>query len=274
MGAGHASGYALCRIERAMRTLTRAPTVFLIVCLAGLLAACAPRLDPRADATQGIFDLAKRHEFAALEARLPPLRRTAVTDARLQAQAALIPDQPPQSVRLVGSNVTRAADGDQIAVTREYLYPDRLLVVSTAIRDQAGKPAEILGFNIQGFNKAALAVGRFSLAGKSPMQYFLLGLAALIPLLLVVALAALARDKTIRWKWLWTIFILIGFTQLSVNWASGAILFEPLGVVLLGASVNRGALDISPWIVTISLPLGALVYLGRLWFAPPPEEAE
>jgi len=45
-------------------------------------------------------------------------------------------------------------------------------------------------------------------------------------------------------------------------------------VVLLGASVNRGALDISPWIVTISLPLGALVYLGRLWFAPPPEEAE
>ncbi len=258
-----------------MRTPSRACALLLIVCLAGLVASCAAKLDAQSDAaSRGVFDQVKRHEFAAVESRLPPLRRTAVTDARLQAEAALIPDPAPQTVKLVDFKASNDAGGRQVLVTQEYFYSDRVLVVSTALREQPGEQPMILGFSIEPFARAALEIGRFSLAHKSPMQYFLLGLAALIPLMLVVALAVLARDKTTRWKWLWTPFILIGFTQLSVNWTTGAILFQPLALVLLGASVSRGALDVSPWVVSISLPLGALVYLGRLWFAAPPEEPE
>jgi len=275
MGAGLASGYAGRRIERAMPSPIRAWTLLSIVCLVGLAAACAARLDPGQDAaTRAVFDQLKRRDFAAIEARLQPRLRTAVTDARLQAQAALIPDAPPLAVKTIDVEVRAAPGGRLTSVTREYLYPDRLLVVSTGLREQAGQPVQIAGFNVQPFSRAALAVGRFSLAGKSSTQYFMLGLAVLIPLLLVFALAVLAADKTARWKWLWTLFILIGFMRLSVNWASGAFLFEPLGVLLLGASVSRGALDVSPWIVSISLPLGALVYLGRVWFAPVVDETD
>lgn len=258
-----------------MRTPTRARAILLILGLAGLLAACAARLDPAQDAAaRAIFDQLKRHDFASVEARLSPRLRNAVTDARLQVQAALIPDQPPRATKLVSFNTAEAQGARRTSELREYFYPDRLLVVSTTIREQAGQAPQILAFNIQAYSPAALAAGRFSLEGKSTTQYFLLGLAALIPLLLIHALATLARDAKARRKWLWTPFILIGFMQLSVNWATGAILFQPLGMVLFGASAIRGPLDVSPWIISVSLPLGALVYLGRLWFAPAADEAE
>jgi len=275
MGARRASVYALHRIERAMRTPTRACAILLTLCMAGLIAACAARLDPAQDAaTRAVFDQVKRRDFASVEARLSPRLRTAVTDARLQVQAALIPDPPPQAVKLVNFETADVQGGRQTSVVREYLYPDRLLVVSTAIREQTGQPAQILAFNIQAVGRAALAVGRFSLRGKSTTQYFLLGLAVLIPLLLICALGVLARDAKARFKWLWTPFMIVGFMKLSVNWATGAVLFQPLGVVLFGASVTRGPLDVSPWIVSISLPLGALVYLGRVWFTPVVDETE
>jgi hypothetical protein len=42
--------------------------------------------------------------------------------------------------------------------------------------------------------------------------------------------------------------------------------------LLLGASIGRGPLDISPWVVTVSLPLGAFIYLARVGFAAPLED--
>jgi hypothetical protein len=177
-------------------------------------------------------------------------------------------------VKLAGFQIKESRGVRGTSVTREYVYPDRVLVVVTTLAEAPGKPTQIAQFDVHAFSRGALAVGRFGLAHKSSMQYFLLGLATAIPLLLVLALANLARDKTARWKWLWTIFILIGLMRVSVNWATGAILFEPFVLIPLGAAVERGPLDISPWIVSISLPLGALIYLGRLWFAAPADEAD
>jgi hypothetical protein len=258
-----------------MRTILKAGLVLLILAVSGSLSACAARPGPGQQAAiRAVFDQARRHDFAAIETRLAPRLRTAVTDTRLQAQAALIPDQPPRAVKPVRFVSARANGGEETSALDEYFYADRLLVVSTAIRTPPGAPPQVLAFNIQPFSLRALAVGRFTLAGKSTTQYFLLGVATGIPLLLVYALARLARDRTTRWKWLWTPFILIGFTELSVNWATGALVFQPFSLLLLGASVARPPLDVAPWIVTVSLPLGAVIYLGRVWFAARPEEME
>jgi hypothetical protein len=267
--------YAGLRIERAMRIPMRASVFLLILCAAALATACAARLDSSGDAAvQAVFDQVKAHDFAAVEARLPPRLRTAVTDTRLQVEAGMIPDQPPLQTRLVSAETIARGEARETSMVREYLYPDRLLVVSTTVVAQPGKTPIVLGFNVQPFSRAALAVGRFSLRHKSSIQYFLLGLAAAIPLLLVWALAALARDRAAKWKWLWTLFILVGFTQLSVNWTTGALLFQPLSLLLLGASVGRGPLDVSPWVVTVSLPVGALAYLSRGWFRRRPEDID
>lgn len=255
-----------------MRTTIRAGVLLLILSMASLMAACGDKLDSSGDAAvQAVFDQVKAHDFAAIEARLPPRLRTAVTDTRLQVEAGMIPDQPPQQTRLVSAETVARGEARETRVLREYLYPDRLLVVSTSVVAQAGHTPIVLSFNIQPFPRAALAAGRFNLRHKSSIQYFLLGLAVAIPLLLVWALAALARDRAAKWKWLWTLFILVGFAQLSVNWTTGALLFQPFSLLLLGASVGRGPLDVSPWVVTVSLPLGALVYLARGWFARRPE---
>jgi hypothetical protein len=249
--------------------------LILTLVMASLLGACSARLDPQQQAeSRAVFDLARRHDFAAIETRLPPSLRTAVSDAHLQAQAALIPDEPPASIRLAAFRTAGAAARRRFSTTDEYIYPDRLLVVSTVLAEAPPRAPEVLGFDVHAFPKAALAVGRFGLAGKSSIEYFLLALAIVIPLLLVAALASLSRAQDVRWKWAWTLFILIGFGRLSVDWATGALLFQPLSVLLLGAAVERGPLDVSPWIVSISLPVGALVYLGRAWFAARPDDLD
>ena len=239
------------------------------------LPGCAARLDARQDAAiRNVFDQARRHDFAAIETRLPAPTRNAVADARLQAQAALIPDRPPQGVKLVRVANLSVEGARETHALQEYYYPDRILLVATAVRERAGQSAQVLGFNVQAVNPTALVIGRFSLRAKSSMQYFLLGLAVLIPLLLAYAMFRLARERGRGWKWVWAPFILFGVTQLSINWATGEMLFQPLNIVLLGAAVGRGPLDVAPWFVTVSLPLGALIYLGRLWFSRRPEEME
>jgi len=264
----------LGRIERAMRSSTR---IGLLLTILALVAACAAPLAPDDEAAvTSVFAQLKHHDFAAIEARMPPRLRTAVTDARVGAEAAKIPDGEPRRIKPIAPQTTDLPGGArQIGATREYFYPDRLLVVSTALLNAPGRPPAILSLSVQAFSPSALAAGRFQFEGRNSIQYFLLGLAIAIPLLLAYALLRLAFDDRSRWKWLWTPFILIGWTQLSVNWATGVIVFQPFGLLLLGASVGRGSLDISPWVVTVSLPLGALIYLSRVWFAAPPnDEAE
>jgi hypothetical protein len=271
MSGNGASRYAERRIERAMRSTTR---IALQLTLLALVAACAAPLTPNDEAAvSAVFELLKHHDFAAIETRMPPRLRTAVTDARLGAQAAKIPDAEPRRIKSIVAQTTDLSGGSrQISDTREYFYPDRMLVVSTALLESPGHPPAVLALDVRPFSASALASGRFQLLGRNSNEYFLLGLAIAVPLLLTYALLRLAFDDRSRWKWLWAPFILIGWTQLSVNWATGAIVFQSFSLLLLGASIGRGPLDISPWVVTVSLPLGAFIYLARVGFAAPLED--
>ncbi len=72
------------------------------------------------------------------------------------------------------------------------------------------------------------------------------------------------RTKIGKRKWLWIVFIPFGFGRLSFNWTTGRVLFNPLSVhfQLLGAAAVKHGLY-APWIISISVPLGAIVFLIR-----------
>jgi asparagine N-glycosylation enzyme membrane subunit Stt3 len=62
-----------------------------------------------------------------------------------------------------------------------------------------------------------------------------------------------------RRKWLWILFILFGFGKLSINWTTGQ-----WGVMVLAAqlfSASAAAAYFGPWIVSVSLPVGAVLFL-------------
>jgi hypothetical protein len=60
-------------------------------------------------------------------------------------------------------------------------------------------------------------------------------------------------------KWLWVLFILAGVGKFAVNWTSGEWGIAPLSLQLLSASAVASLYG--PWILSFSLPLGAIVFL-------------
>ncbi|HEX4859997.1 MAG TPA: hypothetical protein VFV07_02090, partial [Rhizomicrobium sp.] len=107
-----------------------------------------------------------------------------------------------------------------------------------------------------------IADNAFSFTGKGLLHYFVLLAAIAIPLVMIYALVRLWRSKTTRWRWAWTIFILIGFCKLSFDWTTGHFFLSLLSVQLLGVSVLRAS-QYQPWLVALSVPVGALLFLYR-----------
>jgi hypothetical protein len=101
----------------------------------------------------------------------------------------------------------------------------------------------------------------FTLAGKPLRQYGFLALAAAPPLIVVIALISLARSLRVRRKALWMVGMIIGVGALTMNWTTGAVGLRALFVDPLGLWVLHADTPAAPWMITVSLPVVALVYL-------------
>jgi Phospholipase_D-nuclease N-terminal len=88
-----------------------------------------------------------------------------------------------------------------------------------------------------------------------------LAAAAAAPLFTLYALIVCIRTKIERRKWLWILFILFGFGRFMVNWTTGSWDFHIFYAQLLSASA--GAAFFGPWIISVSLPVGAVFFLSR-----------
>jgi hypothetical protein len=102
---------------------------------------------------------------------------------------------------------------------------------------------------------------RLALAGKSYAHYAFLFLAVLIPTFCIATLVICARSK-IRRKWAWIMFIVVGFATIRLNWTTGEIASQVLSFQLFGASALRPSMY-APWIIGISVPIGAIVFLFK-----------
>lgn len=78
-------------------------------------------------------------------------------------------------------------------------------------------------------------------------------------MLILVALIVCIRSR-IRRKWLWIIFILLGFVQFRFDWSSGQFNVQPASLMLFGASFMRLG-PYAPWILGFAIPVGAITFL-------------
>lgn len=190
-----------------------------------------------------------------LREKIPPL---------YPAMRALTPAGPDAKVTLVDARFTQMTSLAGGA-TRDSLLTygvdgaSRHVMVRIAIRRQ-GPTATITGLYIQPLTVPANQVGALTLKGKSAVQLLFLALAILSPLTIVAGLVALFATKGIRRKWLWTLGCLLGVGQFAVDWASGAVSFQPLYVQLFGGfAIKSGMLE--PWRVGFGVPVVALIIL-------------
>ena len=80
-------------------------------------------------------------------------------------------------------------------------------------------------------------------------------------LITLYALVLCVKTKPLKRKWLWILFILVGFGQFVINWSTGEFQIAPLALQLFSASAL--ASPYGPWIIAVSLPIGAALFIDR-----------
>jgi hypothetical protein len=199
-------------------------------------------------------------QFAEIEAVADPRIRSPELRDTLERMAGLIPDGEPQSTRLVGAETMHGPDGTTKNLTFEYNFGDQWLLLNVATQQKANE-LTIVGLNVYPQARSLEEQNRFALAGKTPAQYLVLALAIFFPLVTIYALILCARMKMTGRKWLWILFILLGVSKVAVNWTTGEWQVTPLAVQLLSASAFSSGYG--PWVLAVSFPLGAIVFLFR-----------
>lgn len=201
---------------------------------------------------QGRFDQIQKDMDASIT--------DADTHSTLVRMAGLIPSQDPISIKVVGANSLRSQGSYKINLSFEYQFPTNWLLINVALQQKAGV-STIYGFHVQPMSDSLEHYNRFTLAGKSMFQYAVLLLAFVVPIFSLYVLLLCIRTKMKKRKWLWILFILCGLGKITMDWTTGQWELGLLQIQLLGAGVF--APPFGAWLITVSAPLGAIVFLLR-----------
>ena len=204
--------------------------------------------------------LLRQNKFEPIEKDLDPSLRGALTQETLVKMAQAIPAQDPISVKVIGAQQVRNPSFYTINLSFEYQFRSKWLLINVATQKKDGV-STIIGFNVYPLSDSLENLNKFTLTGKNLLEYATLAFAILIPLFILHTLGLCIRTKMEKRKWLWIIFILIGLGKFTVNWTTGQWNFTPLSFQLLGAGVF--APPYSAWLISFSLPLGAILFLIR-----------
>lgn len=209
---------------------------------------------------KGYFaDIQARH-FAPVEANFAPQYRSAALPAGLAKVAGLFPAESPRSVKLVGATAIRFGDHTRTDMTFEYEFPHGWVVAEMVLDTKAGR-TEIEGIHVVPQADSLEHANTFRLEGKTPLHYGMLALTiAIVAFTAATALVALF-SRIPRRKWLWIIFVLLGFGQFSFNWTTGAVHYNVLSVLVFGASYAQQFYG--PAILSFGFPLGAILFWER-----------
>lgn len=202
--------------------------------------------------------LLRENNFEQIEKDADPKIRTPALHDTLVEMAAMIPPGEPTSMKVVGTNTQSSVNSHKSNITFEYQFQSKWLLANVAVEKKNGT-STIFGFRVQPLPDSLENMNKFSLDGKSSLHYAVVTLVALIPIFILYALILCIRTKIPKRKWLWIIFILLGFGKIAFNWASGEWVFQALAFQLFGAGAV--AAPYGPWTLTISLPLGAIWFL-------------
>ena len=185
-----------------------------------------------------------------------------------------------------------SASRDSLVALSRYFapgVPDTMEVVSAQIQSGAGVTARAIGYQLHapgGWTRVELLIladeqgyryidgvhvarmpasmqqmNAFVLRGKGPVQLLFLLLTLGVVTFSLFAAIRVARTPMPK-RWWWAFVATLGAGKLVLNWTTGEIFSSPLSVQLLGAEIVRQGLA-GPWLLAVSLPIGAIIALQR-----------
>lgn len=212
------------------------------------------------------FALVQAHDFEGAKKFLSPKIDSEHFKKVFDQMTALFPSEAPKSVKAVDWNgVTR--DGViEISLTSEYEFSDKWLVANIVMQQQ-GDSYLVEGVHINPLNTSLEDITRFRFLGQNMVHYLVFIAAIAVLLLDLYALRLCIEMPVLKFKWLWIIFILFGFGSVTYDWLSGMLYYNLL--VAKVPVIQFSQMLFQPFLITITLPLGAIVFLfmRRKWAA-------
>lgn len=183
-----------------------------------------------------------------------------VSDRKISEVADYFPKGDLLSTEIVGSQVHILNSAWKGNFSFEYQFTGGWALANVVLKKVDGK-ISVIGFNVYQTQASQKDLNAFTLSNKTWIHYLFLAMSIIVPLFILVSTYFCARTLMQKRKWLWIIFILVGISAASINWTTGQYGIQLLSFNLLGASVMASS-DYSPWIISVSIPLGAIIF----WF--------
>lgn len=217
------------------------------------------RFTPQADESDAkeYVDLLRQNRAYELENHFDPSIRSTETADKLSEMAAMFPSGEPSSIKLVDAGIERGPDSVTTNIVLEYEFAPSWLLAQVAIQDHGGVRT-ITGFHVTPIAESLEQANEFTFKGKGVSQYlgFCLAIAVSLFTLYVFILCVRATAGIKRFAWL--VFILTGVCRLSLNWTTGLWNFFPMSLQV--PTVRMSSALYGPWLLNISLPLGAIAF--------------
>jgi hypothetical protein len=175
--------------------------------------------------------------------------------------AATFPPGDPRGVTIVGSNTFTANEVTTYDLTFEYEYSIAWLLTNVVLQKRNGQ-TNVLGLHVTPMKQSLKELNRFTFEGKGAFHYLVFALTVGIPLFIVFALVLCVRTPIGKRKWRWLLFVTFGFVQFSFNWTDGSYAIQPITFAIFGAGFFRAG-PYAPFVLTVALPVGAIVFLLR-----------
>ena len=207
--------------------------------------------------TRRYVDDLRQSRLDQIEQDLDPGLKDPNTHGTFSSMAAMFPAQEPVSTKVVGFR-SFLGSVRRTAITLEYEFPQKWLLAEV-VTQKSGGVTTIVGFHVTPIADSLENLNRFTLVGKGAAQYAILSLAVLAPLFSLYVFVLCIKTRMGKEKWLWLVFIVLGIGKLVVNWTTGEFFFTPLAIQVPGAGAS--AQLYGPWLVYVSIPLGAIIFL-------------
>jgi hypothetical protein len=267
-----------------MRRSLFVATIVLAGCSTAVPQSLAER--PAAVEARGILDTLARGDLAAVAARLDESQRSPDANSQLAALGVMFPRRAPTTVRLVDyrENAAKIVGGSLPSVETtsaffESNYDGTYVLSNVVLRSAEGGPRQVVALHAQSLPASIEDLNAFSIGDMGFVQYaILLAMVAAAATTVVALRVWFRRRQVVRRRWWWLLGILVGAFKISVNWKTGGFAMQALTVQLFSVSAARTG--ISPWILSFSIPAGAIAFLvisrqaSRPQSPPPPANSD
>lgn len=205
------------------------------------------------------LSLFQARNFEEISKPLNPKLKTQDLYSHLERVANFFPPDPPKNIELVGSHTFKSGDKWQANITFQYEFPSSWLIASVNLERIGNGKLIVNGVNVNPIHDSLENINRFTLKGKGPIHFLFLVLILFLPVFIIFTFVVCLRTQIKKKKWLWAIFILLGYGQFSLNWTTGTGSVNPIYFQFLGAGfVSAG--KCAPFILSVSFPLGAILF--------------